>query len=93
MKSRVMPIPIDGELAQMIEQAAKQTGLKQADVMRQGLRHGVPRFLERMRAATVQREPKSLAFLDDYPKSPVAARDYKKALREKLAKKYGRANR
>jgi hypothetical protein len=31
-----------------------------------------------------------LSYLDDYPRSPVAAKGHKAALRKKLAKKYAR---
>ena len=90
MKRIIAPIPIDGELDDMIEGAARATGLKRADVMRQGLRHGVPAFISRLSDANMQREPGNLDFLDKYPKSTVAGKDYKKALKEKLSMKYGR---
>jgi hypothetical protein len=90
MKQAIAPIPIDAELDALIDDAATASGLKRADVMRQGLRHGVPAFLSRLNDATVQRDPGNLAFLDKHPKSPVPAKEYKKALKEKLSRKHGR---
>lgn len=88
-----MPIPVDGEIAKMVRDAAKETGLKQADVMRQGLRHGVPEFVRKMRVAGERHPPKCLDYLDEYPRSTVSAKNYKAALKEKIRKKYDRANR
>lgn len=93
MRRSVIPIPVDAELRETIEQAAKTTGLTQADVMRQGLRHGVPVFVRRMQEFTQQGPPIDLGFLDKYPKANISAKDVKRALKEKLAKKYGRPNR
>jgi hypothetical protein len=93
MKRDVLPIPVEEDIASAVRQAAEATGLKLADVMRQGLRHGVPAFMERLSRASAERPPKCLSYLDDYPRSPTAAKGYKAALREKLAKKYARAHR
>jgi hypothetical protein len=61
--------------------------------MRQGLRHGVPAFISRLRIVTAERPPKCLDYLDEYPRSRVRAKGYKAALRDKLATKHARANR
>ena len=93
MKPHVMPIPVDSDIDTLIRKAAEDSGLKLADIMRQGLRHGVPVFLDRLRIASAQCAPKCLDYLDDYPKSSVPANGYKAALKAKLAKKYDRSNR
>lgn len=92
MKRDILPIPVEEDIDSAVRQVADATGLKLADVMRQGLRHGVPAFMERLSRASAERPPKCLSYLDDYPRSSVAAKGYKAALREKLAKKYARAN-
>jgi hypothetical protein len=61
--------------------------------MRQGLRHGVPAFVQQLRAATAERPPRCLGYLDKYPRSQSRARGYKAALLGKLKKKYGRPHR
>ena len=93
MKTVVVPIPVDAEIAALVSAGAKATGLKKADVMRQGLRLGVPALVQRLAAPNVTRRPKCLDYLDDYPDAKISATDVKKALHEKLAKKYGRENR
>lgn len=93
MKATVLPIPVDPDIEATVRRSAESTGLKLADVMRQGLRHGVPAFVERLRIATAKRPPVCLRYLDQYPQSAVRAKDYKNALKEKLAKKYARPNR
>jgi hypothetical protein len=93
MKRSILPIPVDAELRETIENPAKATGLKQADVMRQGLRHGVPAFVRRIQEFTRQGPPVDFSFMDKYPKAKISAKDVKKALKEKLVKKYGRPNR
>lgn len=89
-----MPIPVDAEIYEMIRKSAKKTGLSMADVMRQGLRWGVPAFTQAITAPEGYRRPKSLDYIDDYPPASIDdARDLKKALKEKLRKKYERSNR
>lgn len=44
--SNLLPIPVDGKLKSLIEAAADQTGLSQADVMRSALKIGVPQVLQ-----------------------------------------------
>lgn len=92
-KARVLPIPVDDEIDAAVREGADAVGLKLVDLMRQGLRHGVPAFIHRLRAATAERPPKCLEYLDDYPRSRLQAKGYKKALRAKLARKHGRADR
>jgi hypothetical protein len=93
MKNGILPIPVDAEIHSLIKRGAEVSGLKQADVMRQGLRHGVPAFIQKIKMARLASEPKCLAYLDDYRASSVPAKGYKKALRAKLLKKYGGTNR
>jgi hypothetical protein len=68
-------------------------GLKLADVMGQGLRHGVPAFVSRLRAVSAERPAKCLDYLDEYPRSRVRAAGYKAALRTTIAAKHARAHR
>ena len=93
MKSDVLPIPVESDINALVRDGAQATGLKLADVMRQGLRHGVPAFVQRLRAASAERQPKCLAYLDQYPASSARAKGFKAALRKKLARKYDRAHR
>ncbi|MBI2948528.1 MAG: hypothetical protein HYY23_12870 [Verrucomicrobia bacterium] len=93
MKTELLPIPVDADLNSLVRQAAGATGLKMADVMRQGLRHGVPAFVQRLRAANQERPPACLKYLDEYPPSQVRAKGFKAELRRKLGRKYDRANR
>ena len=93
MKREVLPIPIDEDIDSTLRQGAEAAGLKLADVMRQGLRHGVPAFISRLRAVGAERPPVCLGYLDEYPRSRVRARGFKAALRKKLAKKHGSADR
>jgi len=47
--SNLLPIPVDGKLKSLIEDAADQTGLSQADVMRSALKIGVPQVVQGLR--------------------------------------------
>lgn len=49
--STLLPVPVDGKLKSLIEEAADQTGLSQADVMRSALRIGVPQVVRGLRPA------------------------------------------
>lgn len=60
MKTGVLPIPVDDDIDTTVREGAAAVGLKLADVMRQGLRHGVPAFISRMRTVTAERPPKML---------------------------------
>lgn len=93
MKRGILPIPVEEDIEAAVRRGAEATGLKLADVMRQGLRHGVPSFIQRLRTAAAERPPRCLRYLDHYPRSRVRARGYKAALRARLAKKHDRAHR
>jgi hypothetical protein len=93
MKSGILPIPVEADLEALVRQGATETGLKLSDVMRQGLRHGIPAFVRRLRAASAQHVPVCLNYLDDYPASSFPAKGFKTTLRAKLAKKHDRAHR
>lgn len=60
MKTGVLPIPVDDDIDTTVREGAAAVGLKLADVMRQGLRRGVPAFISRMRTVTAERPPKML---------------------------------
>lgn len=47
--SNLLPVPVDGKLKSLIEEAADQTGLSQADVMRSALKIGVPQVVQGLR--------------------------------------------
>ena len=93
MKRDVLPIPVDADINDLVRQGAEATGLKLADVMRQGLRHGVPAFVQRLKLTSVERPPGCLNYLDDYARSAAPAKGYKQELRRKLAKKYDGSHR
>jgi hypothetical protein len=93
MKSGILPIPLEADLEALVRQGATDTGLKLSDVMRQGLRHGVPAFVRRLKSASIQNTPACLQYLDDYPAATSPAKGYKQKLHAKLAKKYDRKNR
>ena len=44
-KSLLLPVPVDGELKGLVEEAAAKTHLSQAAVMRSALRIGVPQVV------------------------------------------------
>lgn len=48
--TNLLPVPVDGKLKSLIEEAADQTGLSQADVMRSALRIGVPQVVRGLRS-------------------------------------------
>ena len=45
-RSPLLPIPVDGKLRSLIREAAEQTRLTQAEVMRSALRIGVPEVIK-----------------------------------------------
>jgi hypothetical protein len=47
--SNILPIPVEPEIKQLIVSGAKSTKLSQADVMRHGLKIGVPELVRRLR--------------------------------------------
>ena len=48
-QSSLLPVPVEPELKELIEEAAQETRLSQADVMRSALRIGVPEVVKRLR--------------------------------------------
>lgn len=93
MKRDVLPIPVEADIDDLVRQGAEATGLKMADVMRQGLRVGVPAFVQRLRRASVERVPGCLNYLDEYARSAAPAKGFKQELRRKLAKKHDGSHR
>jgi len=51
MASPVYPLPLGQELARKVRQTATETGLTQAEVMRQALAFGMPHVLKALRKA------------------------------------------
>jgi hypothetical protein len=51
MASAIYPLPLGEELARQVSQAAVETGLSQAEVMRQALSFGLPRVRKALRKA------------------------------------------
>jgi hypothetical protein len=92
MKTVILPIPVDEEIAELVSQGAKATGLKKADVIRHGLRLGVPALVQTLTASNARRRPKCFDYIDEYPNATVAAKNVEKALRKRTAKEYGHAN-
>jgi len=45
-RSLLLPVPVDGELKGLVEEAAAKTHLSQAAVMRSALRIGVPQVVK-----------------------------------------------
>jgi hypothetical protein len=52
--SATIPLAMPDELLEIVREAASATGLSQQDVMRQGLKLGVPRLVEQLKASDVQ---------------------------------------
>jgi hypothetical protein len=47
-RSLLLPVPVDGGLKDLVEEAAAKTDLSQAAVMRSALRIGVPEVMKRL---------------------------------------------
>jgi|HubBroStandDraft_6_1064221.scaffolds.fasta_scaffold1213228_2 hypothetical protein len=47
--SEVLPIPVEKEIKRLVVSGSKSTKLSQSDVMRQGLKIGVPELVRRLR--------------------------------------------
>lgn len=89
MKSAALPIPVEPDLQRLIAEVAGRTGLSKADVMRLGLRHGVPQVARQFDGLRQRRQPACLAWLDEYPTVPEAKlRERKAAFREALKRKH-----
>ena len=81
------PVPVDADTMRAIKRQVKKTRLSQADVVRQSIHLGLPQ-VARGHSVEEKRKPRCLNWLDDYPLSPVAARDTKAALKEDRAEKW-----
>jgi hypothetical protein len=46
--NRILPIPVDGELKDLIKRTSRRTRLSQAAVMRSALRIGLPELVKRL---------------------------------------------
>jgi hypothetical protein len=84
MNWKILPLPMEPDLQELISDAAKETGLSKSRLMRQGLRLGVPAVVAQFKENQTRQRPASLDYLDDFPISPVSARDSKRWLKEKL---------
>ena len=71
-----------------IKREAKKSRLSQASIVRQSIDLGLPQ-VARAHALAEKHRPKCLNWLDEYPLSPVAARDTKAALKNRIAQKNG----
>ncbi len=50
MKNRLLQIRLEPELTELIDQAVHRTGLSKSEVLRQGLRKGVPEVIRALEA-------------------------------------------
>lgn len=82
------PVPVNADTMRAIKREAKKSRLSQADIVRQSLYLGLPQ-IARAPATDEKRRPRCLDWLDDYPLSPIAARDTKSAIKERIARKNG----
>ena len=82
------PVPVDADTMRAIKREAKKSRLSQADVVRQSINLGLPQ-VGRARSTEEKRRPRCLDWMDEYPLSPVAAKDTKAALKERIARKNG----
>jgi len=82
------PVPVDSDTIRGIKREAKKARLSQADIVRQSINLGLPQVAQAY-SREEKRRPKCLDWLGDYPRSPVAARDTKLALKERIARKNG----
>ncbi len=89
VSSRSLPVPVEADIDDLVKAGAAQTGLSQADIVRSGLRRGVPAFVQDTLHAQSRRRDLSWGWLDRYPRAVVPAKDSKDYLRQKLRRKYG----
>jgi hypothetical protein len=82
------PVPVDAETMRAIKREAKKSRLSQAAVVRQSLHLGLPQ-VARAYSTEEKRRPRCLDWLDEYPLSPVAAKDSKSELKDRIARKNG----
>ena len=69
--NNILPVPVEPEIKQLIASGAKSTKLSQADVMRHGLKIGVPELVRRLRGP---RRPLT-EYLDKFVGLPVRSED------------------
>ena len=79
---------MDSDINKLVKDGAERTGLSQADIIRLGLRRGVPAFVQDTLQTQQRRRNLSWAWLDAYPRAIVPAKVSKAYLRQKLSKKY-----
>ena len=87
--ARSLPVPVEADIDSLVKDGAARTGLSQADIIRSGLRRGVPAFVQDTLQLRERHTPACLDWLEDYPLSPVPAKDAKNYIRRKLQHKYG----
>jgi hypothetical protein len=81
------PVAIDSETIREIRAKAKKTRLSQADVVRQSLRIGLPQL--EISAPPKKHRAKCLDWIDQVPPLKISARDVKKLLKSRIAKRHG----
>lgn len=87
MPKPILPVPIEEDIEKMVAQGVAKTRLCKLDVIRQGLRVGVPAFMRLLQPPrTPQRDWK--VYIDDYPNASRTAAGYKSALKTKLRAKH-----
>ena len=86
--SRSIPIPVEADIDDLVKDGAAQTGLSQADIIRSGLRRGVPAFVRDTLMAQGRRRKLSWDWLDKQPRAVATARDSKEWLKKKLQSKH-----
>jgi hypothetical protein len=70
------PVPVDADTMRAIKREAKKSRLSQANIVRQSINLGLPQ-VARAYSPMEKHRPKCLDWLNDYPLSPVAARETK----------------
>ena len=80
---------MEKDILELVKRGASATGLSQADIIRSGLRRGVPAFVRDTLTAQQRDEASSWAWLDRFPRAVVAARESKAYLRQKLQHNHG----
>ena len=52
MPTVIYPLPMNSQLARQVTEGAKETGLTQAELMRQALAFGLPKVIDALRKST-----------------------------------------
>ncbi len=81
---------MDSDINKLVKDGAERTGPSQTDIIRSGLRRGVPAFVQDTLQAQQRRRNLSWAWLDAYPRASVPARGSEATIRRKLRKKYNK---